>query len=67
MLPRGGNMLIAPITLAIFLLATQQPVAPSADGATTSAPHDPEPGAVLRSHGADYSDRGLQASYRMTF
>jgi hypothetical protein len=35
-------MLTAPITLAVLLLATQQPVAPSADGATTSAQHDPE-------------------------
>ena len=41
-------MLTAPITLAVFFLATQQPVAPSADGATTSAQHDPEPAIANR-------------------
>ena len=35
-------MLTVPITLAVFLLATQQPVALPANGATTSAQQDPE-------------------------
>jgi hypothetical protein len=41
-------MLTAPITLAVFFLATQQPVAPPADGPTTSAQHDPEPALANR-------------------
>jgi len=41
-------MLTVPLTLAVFLLATQQPVAPPADSATTAAQRDPEPAPANR-------------------
>jgi len=38
----------APVALAIFLLATQQPIAKPGADATTPAQHDPEPGRANR-------------------